>query len=67
MASGWRIEVTRERCMSTGACAFSAPEVFALDEDGISTVIGEVDGTSERVRNAVEECPAAALRLLPAG
>jgi ferredoxin len=65
MASGWQVEVSRERCMSTGACAFSVPEVFALDEAGISTVIGEVDG-SERVRNAVEECPAAALRLVRA-
>jgi ferredoxin len=63
MASGWRVEVSRERCMSTGACAFSVPEVFALDDAGISTVIGEVDG-SERVRDAVEECPAAALRLV---
>ena len=49
--------------MSTGACAFSVPEVFALDDAGISTVIGEVDG-SERIRDAVEECPAAALRLV---
>jgi ferredoxin len=63
MASGWRVEVSRERCMSTGACAFSVPEVFALDGAGISTVIGEVDG-SERIRDAVEECPAAALRLV---
>jgi ferredoxin len=63
MASGWRVEVIRERCMSNGACAFSVPEVFALDDAGISTVIGEVDG-SDRVRDAVGECPAAALRLL---
>jgi len=63
MGSSWRVEVSRERCMSTGACAFSLPEVFALDDAGISTVIGPVDG-SERVRDAVEECPAAALRLV---
>jgi ferredoxin len=59
----WRIEVDRDRCMGTGACVFTAPEVFDLDGDGVARVIGEVDGDDELVVNAVDECPMAALTL----
>jgi ferredoxin len=64
MRGTWRVEVDRERCMGTGACVFAAPEVFALDSDGVSTVVGEIDDDDQVTRNAVAECPTAALRLV---
>ncbi|MCW2936560.1 MAG: hypothetical protein JWM19_7522 [Actinomycetia bacterium] len=65
MTAGWRVEVIRERCLSTANCIATAPGYFDLDEDGIATVTGEPGPSAEEaVRNAVAECPAAALRLL---
>jgi ferredoxin len=64
MRKTWRVEVDRERCMGTGACVFAAPDVFALDSDGFSTVVGEIDDGDQVTRNAVAECPTAALRLI---
>ena len=77
MTAGWRVEVIRERCLSTANCVATAPGFFDLDEDGIATVTGKPaspaasasaggfgDAGEEAVRNAVAECPAAALRLL---
>jgi ferredoxin len=64
MATGWRVEVDRDRCMGTGGCEYTAPHVFAVGDDGVTTVIGPVDGTDEAVLDAVAECPMAALRLL---
>ena len=68
MMAGWRVEVIRERCLSTANCVATAPGFFALDSDGIAMVTGEVaEGgeAAESVRNAVAECPAAALRIRP--
>jgi ferredoxin len=71
MTAGWRVEVIRERCLSSANCVATAPGFFGLDEDGIATVTGEPGKSGESgesgedaVRNAVAECPAAALRLL---
>lgn len=67
MAEGWAVEVDRERCMGTGACEYTAPHVFAVGDDSVATVIGPVDGEDEAVRDAVAECPMAALRLVASG
>jgi ferredoxin len=65
MMARLRVEVIRERCMSTQNCVATAPGFFSLDSGGIATVVGEASpGSEEAVRNAVEECPAAALRLV---
>ena len=61
---GWRVEVDRETCLGTGACEYTAPHVFAVGDDSVAKVIGPVDGNDEKVRDAVEECPVAALKLL---
>jgi ferredoxin len=63
-ATGWRAEVDRDRCLGTGACAYTAPHVFAIGDDSKAAVIGPVDAADESVRDAVEECPTAALLLL---
>jgi ferredoxin len=59
-----RIEVARNRCQGNAACVFTAPDVFALDDEDIVTVIGEFADDDQRVRNAVAECPTAALRFV---
>ena len=60
---GWVVDVDRERCMGTGACAFAAPDVFDVDASGRAVVIGPVTPGDHRVVEAVESCPMEALRL----
>lgn len=59
-----RVIVTSD-CAGTGQCVVVAAGVFALDEDGLSTVVGPVD-TAERLaaaRRAAELCPMAAIQI----
>lgn len=54
--------VNRSLCISCGACESLAPEVFELDAEGISTVIGPVtDSNKVDVIQAVEACPTNAI------
>jgi ferredoxin len=64
MVDGWRAEVDRDRCMGTGACEYIAPHVFKVGDDAVAMVIGPFDSTDEAIRDAVAECPVAALRLI---
>lgn len=68
MTGKWRVEVDRDRCLGSGACEYTAPHVFAVGDDGVTAVIGPVTGPDgepdEKVRDAVAECPVAALRLI---
>jgi ferredoxin len=64
MSSGWVVETDRDRCMGTGTCAFTAPDVFDVDAGGRVVVIGTVVTGDERVREAVASCPMEALRLI---
>lgn len=57
--------VVTEDCAGTGQCVVVAPELFELDDDGLSTVIGEAD-TSERLDAAYKAarlCPMGAIRV----
>ena len=55
--------VDRESCMGSGNCAFWAPGVFDLDEDGIAVVIGGVEGREDQVWKAASNCPTSAIRI----
>jgi ferredoxin len=47
-----------EGCISCGLCENVCPEVFKLNEDGISEVIAEPEPEDEdNVREAAENCP----------
>lgn len=56
-----RVEIHRERCMGSGNCAYWAPGVFDLDDEGIAVVVGDPAVNEERVRLAVENCPTRSL------
>jgi ferredoxin len=49
--------------MGSGNCAFWAPGVFDLDEDGIAVVIGGVEGREDQVWKAASNCPTSAIRI----
>jgi ferredoxin len=58
-----RVESDRTLCMGTGACVFTAPHAFELDDEGLVRVLGEPSPDDPLVADAVAECPMAALRL----
>ena len=62
-----RVFVTAD-CAGTGQCVAVAPSVFALDADGLSTVVGPVDSPAAvtAASRAAELCPMAAIRVEPA-
>jgi ferredoxin len=60
----WNVDVDRDRCMGTGACAFALPGLFTVGDDGKARVIGTVDEDGKAVADVVGECPTAALRLV---
>ena len=64
MSSRWLVEADVDRCIGSGACVFTAPEVFDVDDTGRVTLIGPVVTGDEQIRTAVENCPTDALRLI---
>ena len=59
-----RVAVDRERCLASGVCTLTAPEVFEQDDEGISHPKAPVVPAGQRalVEEAVLACPAAAIR-----
>jgi ferredoxin len=59
-----QVVVDRDACMGSGNCTYWAPNVFALDDDGIAVVIGDLAGNEEPVRVAMVNCPTSAITLV---
>jgi ferredoxin len=60
------IAVNREVCMGSGNCAFWAPGVFDLDEDGIAIVVDPAAQPDDKVIMAAEGCPTQAITVTEA-
>ena len=63
-----RIGIDRERCISAGMCALTAPEVFDQDPDDGRVVAANTSPAPEdheAIREAVLACPSGALTLEP--
>lgn len=58
-----RVEVDRDRCISSGVCEHVAPEVFELDDDGVLQVLQPEPADPAAAAEAVRGCPSGALRL----
>jgi ferredoxin len=61
-----RIDVDLAKCTGHGICESIAEDVFEVRDDGSVEIHGRDRPDSDRVRmrQAVTQCPAAALRLL---
>jgi ferredoxin len=60
-----KVEVDLNKCTGHGICESIAEDVFEVQDDG-SVLIRDADRPDfdrERMRQAVTQCPAAALRL----
>jgi ferredoxin len=60
------IAVNREVCMGSGNCAFWAPGVFDLDDDGIAIVVDPAAQPDDKVIMAAEGCPTQAITVAEA-
>ncbi|MET7640843.1 ferredoxin [Streptomyces sp. NPDC005438] len=60
-----RIQVDRNRCVGSGMCAFTAPDVFTQDDEGVSEVLPghELDGEKPVVSEAAQACPVQAIEV----
>jgi len=58
--------VVPDLCIGCGACEVECPEVFRLEDDGISHVIAEDPGEELYgcIRDAIDACPTEAI-LIP--
>ena len=61
------ITIDREACMGSGNCAFWAPGVFDLDDDGIAIVIDPNGGEQEKIVLAAQGCPTQAISVVADG
>ena len=53
----YRIEIDREACAGDRACTEEAPNTFALDDEGKSTVVNPDGDPPEYIRAAAKKCP----------
>ena len=66
MARRLKVIVDRERCVGSGECVFTAPEIFDQDKaDGIVTLLTESPEKAmwDAARRAARQCPANAIRV----
>lgn len=52
-----KIVVEREECIGCGNCVDIAPDVFELDEEGLSKVVNPAGADDDTIREAAESCP----------
>ena len=61
-----KVHLDQDRCVSSGQCVSTAPDVFdQRDDDGVAILLIEdaTGETIERVRHAAMVCPALAISL----
>jgi ferredoxin len=61
-----KVTVDRVKCTGLGICEAKAPEAFEIDEEGsLVILVDDVPADqAEQIRQAVDGCPTAALRLV---
>lgn len=60
-----KAKVNKEACIACGACAAICPEVFILDDEGLSESknVPENNEENEEMVSALESCPTEAIYL----
>ncbi len=58
-----KAKVDRDLCIGSAMCIATAPEVFELDDEGLSYVADPDAGDDDLLRDAAEGCPVQAIIL----
>lgn len=61
-AHGYRVEINRDTCISSGRCVGDAPGAFVFDEDELATVgAAIVDLAETKLLRIARDCPGEAI------
>ncbi|HZM76980.1 MAG TPA: ferredoxin [Candidatus Limnocylindrales bacterium] len=65
----FRISIDRDRCVGSGQCVMTGPDLFDQDDDGLVVLITEHVGKDdvERGRMAAALCPQSVITIKPSG
>lgn len=58
-----KIKVNKEKCLGCATCCFLAPNTFEMAEDGKSRVKNPQGDSEEKILQAVQSCPSAAIEI----
>lgn len=56
-----KVVVNRDNCIGCGACEALYPEVFQIDDEGLSTVISNENIDDAKLTEVIEGCPTSAI------
>lgn len=58
-----KVKVNSDACIGCGACTAIAPEVFEMNDEGLSTtIVDEVaEDSIDNAKEAIESCPTEAI------
>ena len=58
-----KAKVVRENCIGCGACQAIAPNIFVIDDEGLSKVVVEEVAETDVAdcKDAIESCPTGAI------
>ena len=60
-----KVKVNKDACIGCGACADICPDVFEIDDDGLSKAKVETvkEENKDEVQDAADSCPTAAIEI----
>ena len=59
-----KVVVNHNNCIGCGACESICPEVFQINDEGLSSVIGkeeDFNNFKDEIQDAVDSCPTSAI------
>jgi ferredoxin len=51
------VYIDKDVCIGCGLCASVVPEVFRMDDDGLSEAYDQAGAAEERIQEAIDSCP----------
>ena len=52
-----KLSINQEECIGCGLCTEIAPEVFRLNNEGVSEIINPEGAEESKIQEAIDECP----------
>ncbi len=56
-----KVVVNRDNCIGCGACEALYPELFQIDDEGLSTVVENESIDDAKLTEVIEGCPTSAI------
>ena len=59
-----KVTINQGNCIGCGACESICPEIFQINDEGLSSIIGseeDFQNHEDEIRDAVDSCPTGAI------